>query len=297
VSVAALSGLAAGVVELRSTHSALSVEAPRTAENGPSGNAVAGTLDGDTLAIGQHVTAGAAPLVVSHSGHATWTLAPNGEAHLESSGDVIHVALDRGELSARVTKSKLPESFAVRVERMQVAAHGTAFVVERLPSTVRVEVTEGVVGVGPVGGKEFELFAPSGATVTWDGVRDDAASGIPPHPTNGMVGSTATVRAKPGVPTAGSAETLHAGTNGVEDVVRTVQGCFAEHTVSGGDLKVTVSTRMSLHVRADGSVTDVTFNPPLAEAVRDCVDREAASLEFPPSATENSFTRVLELDR
>ena len=103
------------------------------AEKSTAGSALSAStdLDGDTLAIGATVVASADAVVVTHRGHASWTLEPNSAAHVEAVGDVVAIALDRGALSAHVVKSPRPESFVVRVERTRVAVHGTRFRVER----------------------------------------------------------------------------------------------------------------------------------------------------------------------
>src|SRR5204862_6781864 len=106
-------------------------------------------------------------------GHVTWTLDSNSKAHIEQIGPLVAVSLDQGALTASVVRSPRPESFAVRVEHTRVAVRGTAFRVVRLENSVRVEVSEGTVGVGPLAGPSFDVTAPATATVTLDGVRTD----------------------------------------------------------------------------------------------------------------------------
>lgn len=108
-------------------------------------------LNGDQLALGTHVTAGAQPLVVEHVGRARWTLEPHATATLTNSGEFLTLRLDSGALSAAVVPNPKPETFAVEVGGTRVAVHGTAFRVERSADRVLVSVSEGTVAVEPTG--------------------------------------------------------------------------------------------------------------------------------------------------
>lgn len=280
----------------------------------PAVEQASGPVDGNALAAGAVVTAENDPVVVEHRGHATWTLEPKSVAHVVSLGDVVTVALDRGVLSAHVVKSPRPESFVVLVDRTRIAVHGTAFRVERLAGSVRVRVTEGVVAVGPVGGKGFPLVAPGSATVTLDGVRTGGASVVPgtagspevveapaaPPPATvppELASSSPAPKEPPHAARAHDAAALPRGADGsVQRVIATVQRCFSEHTSSGGDLKVTVLTSMTLRVAPNGRVGEAVFTPPLAPSVRLCVDASVGSLAFPSSAEGFAVERTLELE-
>jgi len=266
-------------------------------------------VNGDELAPGAVVTSGGEEVVVEHKGHVTWTLAPESTAHIESVGEVVALALDRGTVSAQVVKSPRPESFVVRVERTRVAVHGTRFAVIRGSDSVHVEVREGIVGVGPVVHRGFELPAPESATVTFDGVRTDiaapSAAKARPTPAASMSGPTASV-AHPKVsaaPQEGAiapveADGLPRGTlAGIDRVTTSVERCLREHTVLGEDLRVTVETRLVLHVDAKGTVGQALFAPPLAPAVGICVDAALETIRFPRSTDGFVIDRVLELNR
>jgi len=247
-------------------------------------------LDGDALSQGAKVASDDRPVVVEHAGRATWTLAPNSVLHVESLGSVIQLALDSGSVSAHVVKSPKPESFVVRVERTRVAVHGTRFNVERTGDSVHVAVAEGVVAVGPVGGKSFEVRAPGAATLSLDGVRTDE------HVTR----TRRVVKATGEAPKPAQEPETDGGdrvAESVDGIVAGVRSCFAENTFSRGDLKVSVQTRMSLRVLASGHVEEVDFTPPLAPAVTRCVDAMLSTSTFP--ATQNDFVveRLLGLDR
>lgn len=262
-------------------------------------------IDGDALALGAVVTSGVDEVVVEHRGHATWTLSPESAAHVESVGDIVAVALDRGIVTAKVVKSPKPESFIVRVEHTRIAVHGTRFRVVRLDSSVRVDVEEGVVGVGPVGKPGFDLRAPDGATVNFEGIRTD----IP------------TAAAQSRHPSAGAAPTISAANQaqahqksfdlapadedgmprgaqvGIDQTTNSVETCLRENTVSGGDLHVTVQTKMTLRVDGNGKVGEAVFAPPLAPNVGACVDAALEKISFPHSAGGFVAYRVLELSR
>ena len=260
-------------------------------------------VNGDALAPGAVVTSGADELVVVHRGHVTWKLAPESAAHVEAVGDVVAIALDRGIVSAEVVKSPRPESFVVRVERTRVAVHGTRFRVARLSDSVRVDVQEGVVGVGPMGAAGFDLRAPDGATVTFNGVRTDvAASAVTgkreAEPSAGAPAATNASKPKAfGVPPVEADGLPRGALAGIEQVMTSVERCVRDNTVSGDDLRVTVETRLTLRVAATGSVGEASFAPPLAPSVAACVDAALETVRFPRSTDGFVIDRVLELSR
>lgn len=309
---AALAGVAAGLwlFSLREEHAA---DREQAREKAP---ATAG-IDGKRLSVGSVVEARTDPVTVEHAGHATWILDPGSRAHLESAGDVITVALERGSLFAHVVKVPRAESFVVLAARTRVAVHGTKFRVTRAGSEVRVQVDEGVLGIGPVGGSGFELPAPGSAVLTLDGVRTDGTKG-PPEVASGQAPppSPETARA-PGPPRAGTAEHREARTAGdgaargtstatraaadpgpsAERAMAVVKACFRSHTVAQGDLSISATTTMSLHVLPDGTVVEARFEPPLAPSVQQCAEGELSRIRFPESGKGLSLRRSIELDR
>lgn len=256
-------------------------------------------LNGDELAPGAVVTSGAEAVVVEHRGHATWTLSPESTAHVESVGNIVSLALDRGQISSEVAKSPKPESFVVRVERTRVAVHGTRFRVTRLSDTVRVEVQEGVVGVGPVGRPGFELRAPDAATLTFEGVRTDvSAAGDEPSPSAAAANRQNAARPKSAYFAPIEPDGLPRGAlAGVEQVVGSIERCFRENTVSADGLRVSLETRLTLRVDPKGTVGEAVFAPPLAPSVGTCVDDAIGTIGFPRSEGGFVAYRVLELNR
>ena len=170
---------------------------------------------------------------------------------------------------------------------------------------MRIAVTEGVVAVGPIGEAPFELIAPSSATVTLDGLRADQAApsvvGAAPVVTSrsaeAPLASSAPGKEKAKTPVTATTRTSSAD---VDRMVASVQECFGEHTVSRGDLRVTVLTRMSLHVQAEtvGLAQQSPTRPSTwLPAVRTCVDEAVAQTRLAPSDAGFSVGRVLELER
>ncbi|HVU00264.1 MAG TPA: FecR domain-containing protein [Polyangiaceae bacterium] len=258
------------------------------------------SVNGDGLSVGARVSSSASAVTVVHAGHVTWELAPEGTALVERTGEIVEIALERGTVSAQVTKSDKPESFAVRVENTRVAVHGTRFRVERLEHTVRVVVDEGVVGVGPVSGPSFDLRAPSNAVVSFDGVRQDGtAGGGAPKP---VEVAEAAPRPRPSASTPveekPAPERAAEGPGpGLDRVISAVRHCLSTNTVAGGDLRVTVRTRMSLRVLASGHAAEARFDPPLSPRVQTCVDSQVGSIGFSVSNGGFAVDRVIELER
>jgi hypothetical protein len=249
---------------------------------------------GEALAPGSPIVATDREVVVSHPGHVVWTLEPGSEAHIERSSPTIAVALDRGALSAKVTKSPLPESFVVRVDHTRVAVHGTRFRVERLARGVKVDVEEGVVAIGPVGESGVELRAPGSAVLDLEGQRADVRRTKPaaslPEPESAAADAAAAVEAaaEPAPPNPAAK---------IDQVIDTVRACVAANTVARGDLTVTIGTKMSLTVQPDGHVASSRFEPPLAPAVGRCVDAAIGRLVFEATESGLVLERRLELAR
>jgi hypothetical protein len=287
----------------------------------PAAPVVTSGVNGDTLAVGALVSADTSRVVVTHASHVVWSLDEGSAAHVESSGAIVALALDRGAVSAKVEKSLRPETFVVRVENTRIAVHGTEFRVERIASGVRVSVSEGVLGIGPVGGPSFELHAPGMATLNLQGVRTNVRKAMmsaavkhtgaaePPRPEGDSAVASAAPAPAPelAVPAAESPPEVAAAVEPavaappagavplVEQAAKSVQRCFGAHTLAGGDLRVSVLTKMDLRVTHDGKIADALFDPPLAPNVRECVDREVGAMHFPKSADGFVATRSLEL--
>lgn len=86
---------------------------------------------------------------------AGWVLEPGSRAVVEHVGLPTEIALERGTVRADVVPRSAAEGFVeafiVDAGGARVAVHGTSFSVERQGDRVLVEVTHGIVSVGPAG--------------------------------------------------------------------------------------------------------------------------------------------------
>jgi ferric-dicitrate binding protein FerR (iron transport regulator) len=140
----ALVAAAAVFAVVKRPHAPVAVAPPKAAAQ-----LARGPLNGDTLALGTHITAGNQAVVVEHQGRARWTLEPHATAFVSNAGEFLTVQLESGALSAAVVPNTKPETFAVEAGGTRVAVHGTAFRVERSGDRVLVQVSEGTVAVEP----------------------------------------------------------------------------------------------------------------------------------------------------
>jgi ferric-dicitrate binding protein FerR (iron transport regulator) len=319
---AALVAVATGVFLFASRHTPAPV-----AQLKPAAQIQNGPINGDKLALGTHVTAGNHSVVVEHVGRARWTLDPHATASVTDAGEFLTVRLEDGALSASVVPKLKPETFAVEVGGTRVAVHGTAFRVERVGDRVEVEVTEGTVAVEPTeahSDPSFLLrrgsrgsFGLDGRTGSVEGnasvVMHDSgpksrreiprvvvpssaraqASAAPATSVPAVNPEPPVVQAAPALPEQPSISDIETGVSSAVDLLNR---CFRDKTQSS-DIRVSVSTGMTLSVAGDGTVQSVTFGPPLAPAVEDCGVAGLRNLTFARSVEGATFTRILELKR
>jgi hypothetical protein len=326
VPAAALAAVATGVFLFAPRHTPAPAAPPKPVAQIPSG-----PLDGDHLALGTRVTAGNQNVQVEHVGRARWTLDPHATASVINAGEFLTVRLESGALSASVVPQPKPETFAVEVGGTRVAVHGTAFRVERVGDRVLVEVTEGTVAVEPTSAHSdpsFLLrrgsrgsFGLDGRTGSVEGNasavmrgsgpkshREIARVAVPsaqhaasaPTASAPVVADTAPVAeapvaAKPAPPLP-QQPSISDIESGVSTAVELMSRCFRDQTQSA-DIRVSVSTGMTLTVAGDGTVQSVTFEPPLAPTVEDCGVAGLRQLSFAQSVAGATFTRMLELKR
>jgi hypothetical protein len=91
-------------------------------------------------------------------------------------------------------------------------------------------------------------------------------------------------------------EALRDANPAIDQVLASVRTCFAKLTVSRGDLRVTVSTHLSLLVTPSGTIGETQFDPPLVPAVQSCVSSATEGIVFPRSTAGFDVERVLELE-
>lgn len=295
----------------------------------PQAQAAHEILDGSKLMVPAAVEAFTEPVTVEHAGRATWTLAPRTLAHLDKANEIIEIALDRGTLDAHVVKSPKPESFVVIADHTRIAVHGTAFRVVRSDHDVTVDVSEGVVSVGPLGAPAVQRLGaashgvfslegrPVGAGAESHGV--SSPEGTPAVAGAGAMGEAAP---KPGTESPAQARTervaepapvpgasTHAATSSrsaqtgastasaAAQAVGAVRSCFASQTAPAGDLKITAVTTLSLRVLPDGKVMQALLEPPLAPPVQSCIDGALGQIRFPASASGLSIEKTISLER
>jgi FecR protein len=317
---AALVAVTAGALLFTRHHTPAPAAQPKPVAQVPSG-----PLNGDNLALGTRVTAGNQNVVVEHAGRARWTLDPHATASVQDAGEFLTVRLQSGALSASVVPQTKPETFAVEVGGTRIAVHGTAFRVERFGDRVLVEVTEGVVAVEPteahsdpsfllrrgsrgsfgldghtgsVEGNASVITLDSGPKSHRDIERGAAASSARPQAVSSTPGASAPVAAAPAAKPASTLPdqpSISDIEGGVSTAVELMNRCFQKSHSS--DIRVSVSTSMTLSVSGDGTVQSVTFGPPLAPPVEDCGVAGLRNLTFARSLEGATFTRSLELKR
>jgi hypothetical protein len=237
---------------------------------------------------------------VVRSGRAAFTLARGGFAEMRDVGGVLTVYLDRGKLSISVEPSPKKESFVVEAADVRVAVHGTKFSVSRERDRVSVAVIEGVVLVGPsrAPGSGKLLSATSRADFTLMG--DVLGS---PRKTSTAERARVLASGEPVTPPAIPSEMPPVAERSIADVEKVVSGlfsaanrCFRERESADG-IRVTAQTSATFTVSDTGHVTKLTFDPPLAPSVEDCVTAQANTLAVGSASRELVVTRKLELSR
>jgi ferric-dicitrate binding protein FerR (iron transport regulator) len=274
------------------------------------------TIDGSRLGVGDHVTSGSAEVRVVHAGRAAWTLAPNSRGTVAFGGDLLTVQLERGSAFAEVVPSQRKESFAIEADALRAAAHGTVFRVSRRGDHAEVEVTEGVVAVGPSSTRGdtrgWLLAAPAKGQFALDGVSGEVAKtpASPGGAATAVAGGAPATQPAPasGVPapseTAATSEPVELPEKPTMDAVQSVfarliplvNQCFEQHTQARGDMQVTASTRVTLRVAPDGTITGRDFVPPLAPAVLACSAPHVDAMRFAPSKQGITVTRYIQLE-
>jgi hypothetical protein len=283
-----------------------------------------GQADGEHLSLGDWVESGELPHSVEHPGRARWTLAPHSRARLVSTGDYLTVMLAAGSVLVEVVPRALPESFAVEVQQTRIAARGTVFSVELAGALVRVAVRRGTVVVGPTLArgytKGFVLTAPTAGTFSLDGAKsgqidssEPARAAEPPGPSpRSSTGRAAPAVSSMAAPSDGTARSTPVGTApsasaspvgpatfeaAAEQVIGSLNGCFAAHTPARGDMLVSVTFDLTIEFGPSGVVSDLAFEPPLVPAVERCSREASAKLRAPASDRGGAVRRRVTLHR
>lgn len=274
------------------------------------------TVDSNRLSEGRRFVAGTSGTTVKQPGLADWWLTPGSSAEVKALQPAVVIQLQAGTLHAEVVPSAAPESFVVEVGGLRVAVHGTVFSVTREGDHALVRVTEGVVSVGRVGQEPTTLLrGPASARFAATGDRagvhqqrrgnvsvldaGPAPSAAPPDTSDSSDSADATVEevdagAELRLPKEPTFESVERGLAATEDGLR---ACLREHAAHTGSVKLSLRTRVTLKVHADGTLDDYRFVPPLAPAMHACVERWFDDVRFSQSEVGALVIRDLEIER
>lgn len=203
------------------------------------------------------------------------------------------IALEHGAIEAQVTPVKAGEAFAVDVAAktgtVRIAVHGTHLRVARAGDRVVVDLTEGVIAIGapPAAGVTSGTSVTAPAHVELDAndlgtLRVQRTSVRPPVQLGDHVvvmeeapseaaGPALVASAAPVVPkTPLKAEAPKPAVPPREAIVAAVRQCAAKHSKTGGEVRVSVTSELSLTVGSDGMPKLAQFTPPLPPDVQAC---------------------------
>lgn len=282
--------------------------------------------DGRPLVVGAHLEtrdarrvfvterAAATASGVGASGPAvTWALETQTRVDVVRDGSPLILGLLSGALEAQVAPVSQGEAFAVDIDGVRIAVHGTHLRVARAVNGTRVTVdlSEGVVSIGvpPRTGSTYGTLVTAPAHVEFDAADlantmhvDHAAASVrspvvltpssiqlqeqQPHaafePSLGGhevdKNTVGAAHADPAISVGSVGSPGHADIvaapriDGEKAVLAGVKACAAS-SLRAASVKVTVSSKLTLHVGPDGSVQSARFDPPLAPEARDCASR------------------------
>jgi hypothetical protein len=115
------------------------------------------SLDGAKARTGAHAQSGqtiethGARALFEASGRVSWLLESESKVQIErgvKAGSTLVLALTRGAVEAQITPVASGEAFAIDVEGVRIAVHGTHLRVSRDGDHVSVDLSEGVVSIG-----------------------------------------------------------------------------------------------------------------------------------------------------
>lgn len=240
-------------------------------------------------------------VTVTRPGRAALTLSKGALGELQDREGVLTVYLDRGKVSASVEPSLQKESFVVEVAGVRAAVHGTKFSVELVAERVTVSVTEGVVLVGPSAKPGSGKLLSAGKTEDFNLRGETLARPSRAHTSDrARALVSAEVPSASAVPSEESPPPLAARSIAdvevaVSDLLGAANHCFRERSTDG--LRVTVQTAATFALSADGRITKLTFDPPLAPSVQSCIANSVSHLVVGKATNELAVTRRLELSR
>ncbi|WP_394846481.1 FecR family protein [Pendulispora brunnea] len=262
---------------------------------------IAGTAvePGHTLALSESVeTADARAIFISGPESrpaVTWLLEERSRVEVQHAQLPLVLTLTKGAVEAQVAPVDHGEAFAVDIDGVRVAVHGTHLRVSREGGHVAVDLTEGVVAVGPIPSAgltegtvvnapahvEFETADISGSfrlDRTPTSIRTPVQlGGHRPDASRPQLRETLAREKTPDVRTASAPA---APMKPEEIIAKGVRACVASQ-LREATVRVTVSSKLSLKVAEDGSVYFARFNPPLAPEAQECASRIIYKTRFP----------------
>jgi len=261
---------------------------------------------GAELHLGDVLETHGAQATIERPGKLTVVVEQGAKATVARTQGALVLALDRGAVEAQVVPVPSGEAFAVDVGPSRVAVHGTHLRVARTGDHVVVDLTEGVVSLGPaprIGSTLGSLVtAPAHAEFTATDAEGTlvvshdaltvraAASFVPVGPSRASLPALAAAPVKsepadtrppsssgaaprPDVRSPGSspgrAATMLAEPDPEAAIVAAVRACVASRP-HADNVTVVVTTTVRLELRADGSVQSARFDPPVAPDVNGC---------------------------
>ncbi len=278
---------------------------------------------------GSVVEAHGASAVFAAAGRVSWLLEDDSSITVERGGSsqTVILALKQGAVEAQVTPVPAGEAFAVDVDSIRVAVHGTHFRVARNGDNVTVDLTEGVVSIGvpPKTGSTYGTLVTAPAHVelrTGEPTRmviDHAAGTVrravdlesvaeenqpavtvapPARPLAHADQTTAPAAPAPQLRAPAPAthpQSVVAPPDGDQVVQSAVLRCAEQvygagvRSVDGTGVTARYTGSLTIQVRPDGSVERGLFDPPLPERVHDCATQALFATRF-SGAGEHKLT-------
>jgi FecR-like protein len=280
-------------------------------------------VDGAKARAGAHARAGdtigtrGAKAVFDAPGRVSWLLEDESKVTVErGAGAPVVLALRQGALEAQVAPVASGEAFAVDVDGIRVAVHGTHLRVARDGDHVVVDLTEGVVSIGapPKSGSTYGTLVTAPAHIEFhsdalgatlmvdhasssvrraadlDSVMDEetSASVTPPSRpaeprADDHIDRVAPAPQRPPSTAQARPMTAARNPNAESDLVSIVRACATAHQSS--DLKVTPPDETAtVTLYEDGKVKRVDFNPWPSPAIVACAKEKILELRFVDSA-------------
>ena len=254
---------------------------------------------------GQRLEARGGDAVFAAPGRVDWVLERGTEVSMVQAGaqgGPIILALQVGAIEAQVVPVVTGEAFAIDVDGVRVAVHGTHFRVareERNGKNVVVDLSEGVISVGaPADTLAQRYNAPAHVefsvsdlvgTLHVDHDPGRVRAAVDPVALAALAQSVAPESAPESAPSSpvtsqgsgGNAPVVSSRTLSAtppkpptpnELIVAAVRRCAGE-TLHGGAGTITISSMLTVDVTSDGKARLATFHPPLMPELQSCIGK------------------------